>query len=249
MTPLYKIPGLLLLPSGLLILLLLFAIIGPKAIRRTCAVIALTLVTIGSVAPLSSWLLQGRESSVPTPPLEKTPKYIVVLGNGHVSNLNLPLVSQFYYAALARITQSVVLARQFPTASLVFTGYGGGDSVASATKAADLAMALGIPAARIFTFTQPRNTAEEAAAVAPLLAGHHNLLVTSASHLPRALVAFQSHGLDVLGYPSGHLVKHTEVRDWHDAWPQANQWAAFENWAYEMLADIRLRLVGKQPAQ
>lgn len=251
MTPLYKIPGLLLLPSGLLLLLLILAIVGPKAVRRTSAVLALVLVAVGSVAPLSSWLLQGREASVSAPlleraSLEQAPHYIVVLGNGHVSSPHLPLVSQFYYAALARITQGVVLAQQFPHASLVFTGYGGGDEVATATKAAELAMALGISESRIFTFTQARNTAEEAAAVAPLLAGRPSVLVTSASHLPRALKAFKDQNLQVVGYPTGHLVKNTSMRDWHDAWPQATQWAAFENWVYEMLADFRYNLMSAE---
>lgn len=243
MTPLYKIPGLLLLPSSLLILLLLLVLFGPKALRRLSAGAALLLLLFASIGPLSSPLLQQQEASIPVPTLTSPPKFIVVLGNGHVSNPKLPLVSQFYYEALARITQGVVLAQQYPQASLVFTGYGGADPIPAATKAADLALSLGISDDRIYRFTEPRNTIEEAQAIAPLLTGRHTLLITSASHLPRAVAVFEQAGIVVTPYPTGHLVKSTGARDWYDWWPKASNWLVFESWVYEQLAGIRRLLV------
>ncbi|MCX5947300.1 MAG: YdcF family protein [Cyanobacteria bacterium] len=63
-----------------------------------------------------------------------------------------------------------------------------------AASAARLAIWLGVPAARILRSDTPRNTAEEAIAIAQLArqrGWHSLLLVTSATHLPRALATFE----------------------------------------------------------
>jgi uncharacterized SAM-binding protein YcdF (DUF218 family) len=63
-----------------------------------------------------------------------------------------------------------------------------------AASANQLAIWLGVPANRILRSDTPRNTAEEAAAIAQLArqrGWHSLLLVTSATHLPRALATFR----------------------------------------------------------
>jgi uncharacterized SAM-binding protein YcdF (DUF218 family) len=63
-----------------------------------------------------------------------------------------------------------------------------------AASATQLAIWLGIPANRVLRSETPRNTAEEAAAIAQLArqrGWHSLLLVTSATHLPRALATFR----------------------------------------------------------
>lgn len=242
MTPLYKIPGFLMLPSSLVLLLLLLALLGPRKLRTLCLLAAISLVTFGSVAPLSSPLLAVKEQQIAVPQIERAPDYIVVLGSGHVSDPKLPLVAQLYYSALARITQGVVLAKQYPDSQLVFTGYAGGDTVTAADKGGELAISLGIEPSRIQRYPTPRNTEEEAQATAALLKGKSTLLITSASHLPRALDLFESQGLEVTGYPTGHLVKKQRPRDWSDWWPRADNWLVFERWVYEELALLRQRL-------
>lgn len=239
MTPLYKIPGLLLMPSSILIVLLLLALITPKPWRHLSLLAAIALLVFGSIAPLSSNLLAQREVSIAVPLLE-APDVIVVLGHGHNSNPNIPLVSQFYYAGLARVTQAVVLANQFPNAQLFFTGYGGADPVSAADKASELAQSLGLDADRIRRYPTPRNTAEEALAVKKDLLGKQTLLLTSASHLPRALGIFRDAGIEnIVGYPTGHIVKQQASSDWYSWWPKATNWMVFEGWVYEQLADIR----------
>lgn len=227
------------MPSSILLLLLLLTLIAPKPWRHLSALAAIGLLAFGSIAPLSSSLLAQREATIPVPLIE-APDVIVVLGHGHSSNPELPLVSHFYYAGLARVTQAVVLANQFPEARLFFTGYGGGDSVSAADKAAELAQKLGVNAKRIQTYPAARNTAEEVEAVKGDLIEQKTLLVTSASHLPRALRLFADAGVNnVVGYPTGHIVKQTSDDDWYGWWPKASNWMVFEAWVYEQLADIR----------
>lgn len=242
MTPLYKIPGFLLLPSTVILILLLLALFGPRKLRTACLSVAIGIALFGSVAPLSSSLLVNTEREYSVPEIKQAPDYIVVLGNGHVSDPKLPLVAQLYYPALARVTQAVVLANQYPNSELVFTGYSGADAVTAADKAGEMASALGINRDRIHRYPTPRNTAEEAEVTAALLKDKQVLLVTSASHLPRAMGLFKAQGLNVTGYPTGHLVKQTEPRDWADWWPRAENWLVFERWVYEQLAGVRQKL-------
>lgn len=242
MTPLYKIPGFLLLPTSLVIIFLLLALIGPKRMRSVFVIAALALFGLGTVGPIASEVLAKNERQIAVPQLTQAPDYIVVLGSGHVSDPELSLVAQLYYPALARITQGVMLAHQYPNSQLVFTGYAGADNVTAADKGAEVAIRLGIQEQRIHRYPTPRNTAEEAQATATLLANQQVLVITSASHLPRAVALFQDSGVNVTGYPTAHLIKATEPRDWSDWWPKADNWLVFERWVYEQLAKVRQQL-------
>jgi uncharacterized SAM-binding protein YcdF (DUF218 family) len=91
------------------------------------------------------------------------------------------------------------LLREGQANTLVFTGGKVKLSAADpgepeARSAARLAGTLGLPATRMVLLDQPRNTAEEARALGQLAQARRwrrVLLVTSATHLPRALATFQ----------------------------------------------------------
>ncbi|WP_438812088.1 ElyC/SanA/YdcF family protein [Symbiopectobacterium sp.] len=74
-----------------------------------------------------------------------------------------------------------------PGEKLIFTGAAAqGNPMTSAQTAALIAESLGIPREDIITLDTPRDTEEEAAGTAALIGQQPFLLVTSASHLPRA---------------------------------------------------------------
>jgi uncharacterized SAM-binding protein YcdF (DUF218 family) len=64
---------------------------------------------------------------------------------------------------------------------------------------------MGIDSADIFTTPKGMNTETEAKALSPLLQGKWISLVTSASHLPRAVKYFEDLGIKVLPIPVEHL--------------------------------------------
>lgn len=64
---------------------------------------------------------------------------------------------------------------------------------------------LGVKSSRIHTILEGRNTETEAAALAPLLEGKYISLVTSASHMPRAVYYFENLGIKVLPIPVDHM--------------------------------------------
>jgi uncharacterized SAM-binding protein YcdF (DUF218 family) len=69
------------------------------------------------------------------------------------------------------------------------------------------AQELGVAASDIVLENVSKNTAEEAARVAPMIGQERFLLVTSAFHMPRAVALFRKQGLDPIPSPSDYRVK------------------------------------------
>ena len=211
--------GSLLLPLPLLLILSLLGLsLLLKHHKRSgaslmlCAMIALTLL---STRPVANALIQPLESQYP-PYLVEAHAHnttlvqdIIVLGAAQVADLSLPLLSQLGNAGLARISEGVHLALAYPEARLIVSGYAGGEGRTSAELYSAVAQRFGIDAARIITLPLPQDTAEEAAAIAPLIRGRHALLVTSASHMPRAMGLFVRQGVTPTAAPVGHLAKES----------------------------------------
>jgi len=107
-----------------------------------------------------------------------------------------------------RILAGIKLARQYPTARIVFSGGNGNllrlDNTTEADYAAELFAVLGLAHERVLFEKQARNTLENAefckAMVRPK-AGEKWLLVTSAFHMPRSVGTFRKIGFDVEPYP------------------------------------------------
>nr|WP_243454055.1 ElyC/SanA/YdcF family protein [Oceanisphaera pacifica] len=123
----------------------------------------------------------------------------------------MPLLSQLSNAGLIRITEGVQLAHAYPNARLIVSGYAGGEGRTSAALYAEVAQALGINKARIVMLPLPKDTHEEARAIAPLINDRHALLVTSASHMPRAMRLFHHQGATPTAAPVGHLAKESQA--------------------------------------
>jgi uncharacterized SAM-binding protein YcdF (DUF218 family) len=64
---------------------------------------------------------------------------------------------------------------------------------------------LGVERNLIHTISEGRNTEAEAAALAPLLKGKYISLVTSASHMSRAVYYFENLGIKVLPIPVDYM--------------------------------------------
>ena len=69
----------------------------------------------------------------------------------------------------------------------------------------EVAEALGVQADEILQLKQPRDTEEESQQVAPIVGSQSFILVTSASHMPRAMGLFRKRGLQPIPAPTDHL--------------------------------------------
>ena len=97
----------------------------------------------------------------------------------------------------ARVVEAVALAQQFPKAKLIITGAGEDRSHAYARS-------HGIAPDRLVLETASRTTYENAIFTQRLLAPRADqrwVLVTSASHMPRAIGCFRKAGFTVLPWP------------------------------------------------
>jgi len=165
---------------------------------------ALLLLAVLGMPPVGSRLvgsLERGEAPFAGGPVD----YVVVLGSGHVSDSRLPISSRLSEVALFRLVEGLRIAHAQPTTTLVLSGYGGADPRPNAEIYRDVAIALGFPVARIVTEGRPRTTREEAELLEPLLRGHRFALVTSATHMPRALALFEARSLTPVPAPTGYL--------------------------------------------
>ena len=119
------------------------------------------------------------------------PEYILVLAGGERFDPGKPPTSQLTFAALARVNEGVRLARMFPKATLVFTGQP--DEVRAMTESA---IDLGVAKDRIVSESESRDTKDHPRFVRPLIGDARFLLVTSGTHMPRAMALFEADGFE-----------------------------------------------------
>jgi uncharacterized SAM-binding protein YcdF (DUF218 family) len=98
------------------------------------------------------------------------------------------------------------------------------------------AQALGVDPARIVVLDTPVDTAQEAYAVRAVLAdGERFLLVTSASHVRRAVRHFERAGLEPIPAPTGFKTGSEQVRTLAYGLPSAGNLRKTERAVHETL--------------
>jgi uncharacterized SAM-binding protein YcdF (DUF218 family) len=207
-----KVIGFFALPSNLIVVIGIsgLALTHTRLARtgRALAATALILLGLAGFSPLGNALIEPLEDRFP--PWEETrgtPTGIVVLGGAIDPLLVATRGSPDINEAAERLTVIPSLARQFPTARIIYSGGDGRlirHSGAEAKYAGELLESFGIAKNRITLEGLSRNTAENALdskALATPKPGETWLLVTSAYHMPRAVGAFRKAGFAVEAYP------------------------------------------------
>jgi uncharacterized SAM-binding protein YcdF (DUF218 family) len=171
-----------------------------------------TAILLASSLPYTSFLLSYTLER-DYPPLYAAPidlEYIVVLGSGHTSDPYLPLQQRLAPAGYYRVMEGLRLMRANPGAMLLLSGYRGSDPVSNARVSSMIAQQEGVPVENIRLFESARDTAEEAALIAAVIKQDKTALVTSASHMRRALALFHAQGVRPLPAPTGFLGKELQ---------------------------------------
>ncbi|WP_375054960.1 ElyC/SanA/YdcF family protein [Zobellella sp. DQSA1] len=206
--------GSLLLPLPLLLFLgfwgLFLLLLRHKRSGIGLLVLSLGTLLLLATRPVANALMAPLESRYPPHELTAEPvQDIIVLGAAQVADPRLPLLSQLGQAGLYRIAEGVRLAHAYPQARLILSGYAGGEGRTSAELYGEVAVALGIARQRLLMLPKPKDTAEEARAIAPLILHRRAVLVTSASHMPRAMALFAAAGAAPLAAPVDHQVRES----------------------------------------
>lgn len=198
------------LPLGVFFILLALLLLYRDKTKPAKLMLALSIIWLFffSYPPAANRLLYSIESKVPT--LHNAPenvRYIYVLGGGHHVDESLPITSQVIEASVVRLGEGIRLYHQLhEKASIVVSGYRGlCDPTTHAVMQKRLALALGVKKDKIILSPEPRDTEEEAIAAKKLLGDKPFILVTSASHMTRALNFFKKQGLHPVPAPTNHL--------------------------------------------
>ena len=174
---------------------------------------------------------------------------IIVLGGTISQQLTVDRGQPAMSDGAERLTEFVRLARRHPEAKLVFTG-GSGMVFGQEMKEADTARLfladIGLDIGRVTFESESRNTAENARFSYRLMKPGPQerwVLVTSATHMPRAMGVFRKEGWAPLAYP----VDYHTLKDY--AWgPGLNLVGglnALGNGMYEWLGLAIYRLLGR----
>lgn len=140
--------------------------------------------------------------------IDSSINYVLVLGSGHKTNENISEISQLSNTALMRISEGIRIYKQLDNAKIIFSGYEGDDvKTPHAFIAKKVAISLGVRNEDILTQEKAKDTKEEAQTLKKNLGEQKFILVTSASHMPRAMKIFQSEKLNAIPAPTDFLSK------------------------------------------
>lgn len=194
------------------------------------------LLGVMSMEPVADRFLRSLEQQYQ--PLQERAEhnvaFIVVLGGGHDSQQGLPPSSQLSSSSLARVVEGVRLSKLHPEAGLIFSGGKINDLVPVSEVAALTATQLGLDPDRILIESQALDTEDEAGAIKDMVAGKPFILVTSASHMHRALQIFRHFGMNPTPSPADYLAKEREYVPW-SYFPSSGALEKMERVFYERL--------------
>lgn len=163
---------------------------------------AFAILLLFSYPPFSNYLVKNLENTYTKYDYKQSVKYIHVLGNGHTTDATQPLSSQITSGGVKRVVEGIIIHQKVADSKLIFTGYEGDTNTTNAQMNASLAIHIGVNASNIIINGKPKDTKEEAEFTKTLVGSEPFILVTSASHMPRAMHLFESLGMKPIPAPT-----------------------------------------------
>ncbi len=217
----------MLMPLSLTLLLLLVGLLLLWLTRRQKT--GKLLVTFGVMLLLAQaygWgfapalrTLEREYPSLVQVPADAGYHWVVVLGGGTSSDVALPLYARLTESSLARLVEGVRLYRQMPGAKLLVSGGAVFGSGADGQAMQALALGLGVKPEDLVVEDQAPDTETQAALIRQKVGNERVVLVTSASHMPRAVGLFRKAGVDVLPAPTHYLQQDNAASSPTDVFP------------------------------
>lgn len=193
-------------PLGFVLFLFLlstiFMFMGREKRSKKFAFFGLFFLLLFSYQPLSNTLLAHLENSYQQYSYNDSIKYIHVLGSGHTVDPSQPISSQVGSSGAKRVIEGIAIHLKTPDSKLIFTGYKADTNRSIAEMNTKLALSLGVKTENIITACEAKDTQEEAECVKEIVKNEDFALVTSASHMPRAMKIFTAVGLNPTAAPT-----------------------------------------------
>jgi uncharacterized SAM-binding protein YcdF (DUF218 family) len=146
---------------------------------------------------------------------------------------------------LARLVEGLRLKRQLPQAKLILSGGFGRGALVHADVLAGAAVAMGFPREDLVLEKRTWDTADEARLISATIGADPFILVSSASHLPRAVALFRKQGRDPLPSPTDYAVIDTPGVDLTDFFPSGNGVAKTERAWHELIGRTWSKMRGQ----
>ena len=210
-------------PLSLLLLLLFFsAILYRLKWKKTlgiCVVLFISLFLLTVTSLLPDVLIERLERNYKVLDIanltEMDSAHIMVLGSGHISDMRLTALDRLSGTSLSRMVEGIRIQHKMRNSVLITSGYAKYDAISNAAAVRSAAMELGVDGSRIQMLEKAANTWEEAQYYSERFGTSVPLiLVTSATHMKRAMMVFKAMGLDPIPAPTDFIVKKRIRRDW-----------------------------------
>jgi uncharacterized SAM-binding protein YcdF (DUF218 family) len=187
-----------------------------KTAGKILVSVGVILLILSSYGPFPDLLLKPLEYKYP--PLLRVKdlpeiRWIVVLGGGHRSNPQLPANSQLSGASLTRLVEGIRLHHALPGSKLIVSGGALYDPVPEARVFSDAAQAIGVKSQNLILESLSRDTEEEARLIQKMVGKDAFVLVTSASHMPRAMGLFRKLGMHPIPAPTDYRVRESQEEE------------------------------------
>jgi uncharacterized SAM-binding protein YcdF (DUF218 family) len=171
-------------------------------------------------------------------------RWVVVLGGGHVSDPTIPPLSQMTDSSRTRLVQGILYHQALPGSRLLLSGGAYFDPVPEAVTMARVARIFGVDESAIVIESTSRDTEDETLRIQDLVGHDHLLLVTSASHMPRAVALFQKRGMHPIPAPTDFQAKQPQQLSPQEFFPHTRSLFKAERALYEFLGLAWTRLKG-----
>jgi uncharacterized SAM-binding protein YcdF (DUF218 family) len=235
--------------------LLLLCFTRKQKTGKTLVALGATLLFLFSSHPVSDRLLAPLEKRYPPLSISSGAplavrlgqvKFIVVLGSGFAPDPNCPVQMQFDDGSIARLVEGVRVVKVLSGCKLIVSGAPEREGAPLMAQAmAQLAQGLGVGRQDIILDGNSPDTEAEARNISPVVGKQPFILVTEASHMPRALALFRKQGTDPIADPTDYRADRDQSFLPQDLIPDAGGLAGSERAVYEYLGLAWVKVRGR----
>lgn len=241
-----KLIGALLMPLPISMILacaaLYYCVTHQLKKAKYAGITAVSLLLFFSLPLTSQFLIHPLEFRYPKLPLEDAtyiaelqPDFIVVMGCWHSDDDQLPIVAKLDQCSLPRVVQAAQIWHQYPAAKLIFSGTAGRNgNLSDPAINAELAQALGVEQSKVILLEGSKDSVDEVNSHKKLVAGTRFIVVSSATHMKRLDMLYQSVGLTPIMSPSEYVSSHGFLTI-HSFIPSASSLKQSERALYEYM--------------
>ena len=224
----------------LLIIAFIFKIQHASLLAKCFIGFSIIYFLLTSTSFLPNYLINQLENQYPafnvdSLPINHDTILIMVLGAGFSIDEQLPVTTQLSVTTLGRLTEAYRIHKLLPTSKIVTSAGKVSQPRSQAEVVADAALELGVSPLDTLILAKALNTKQEANDFAERFrrVDYKLILVTDATHMPRAMFHFQNQGIQPIAAPTNHQIKKSYSFNYISFLPSSNSIRKMEKAIHE----------------